>query len=79
MRAKALFIFLVAIIFCGCENGETTTRQTTKGGEVITADGIFLTVTELTEFDYKGHKYISCKVRSGISLTHAGHCRCNKK
>ena len=79
MRAKELFISLVAIIFCGCENGETITRPTPKGGEVITENGIFVTVSELTEFDYKGHKYVSCRVRDGISLTHAGHCRCNKK
>jgi len=70
-------IVLVSTFFYGCEKGKTTTKTTSNGGEVITEQGIFQSVTELNEFDYKGHRYISSKVRDGIALAHAGHCWCN--
>lgn len=70
-------LLLIVIICFGCNEGKTTTKQTSKGGEVRTETGIFIQVRELKEFDYKGHTYISCDVRDGIALTHAGHCWCN--
>jgi len=71
------YALLVAVIFCGCEDENITAKLTSKGGEVRTESGIFTRVTELNEFEYKGHTYISCNVRDGIALTHAGHCWCN--
>ncbi len=78
-KNSLLFIstLLVAVFLFGCGESKTTTTQTSKGGEVITQTGIFAQVRELTEFEYKGHNYISCNVRDGIALTHAGHCWCN--
>ena len=70
-------LLLVAVIFCGCEEGNITAKPTTKGGEVIIESGVFTQVRILDEFEYKGHTYISCNVRDGIALTHAGHCWCN--
>lgn len=52
---------------------------TSKGGEVIIERGGYTQVRKLNEFDYKGHTYISCNVRDGIAMTHAGHCKCNDK
>lgn len=71
-------LLLVAVIFCGCEDENITANTITKKkGEVITDNVGFISVNYLNEFDYKGHTYISCKVRDGIALTHAGHCWCN--
>ena len=82
MRALLVVFIFGALYFAlsaiGSEE-KTTTRPTSKGGEVITSNGVFTQKKELNEFDYKGHTYISCKVRDGIALTHAGHCWCNKK
>jgi len=71
------YLLLVAVVFCGCEDENITAKPTSKGGEVRTESGIFTRVTELNEFEYKGHTYISGNVRDGIALTHAGHCWCN--
>lgn len=71
------YVLLVAVIFCGCEEENITAKPTTKGGEVRTVNGIFTQVRKLNEFEYKGHTYISCNVRDGIAMTHAGHCWCN--
>lgn len=71
------YVLLVAVIFCGCGEENITSKPTTKGGVVRTVNGIFTQVRELNEFEYKGHTYISCNVRDGIAMTHAGHCWCN--
>jgi hypothetical protein len=70
-------LLLLSAVFCGCEDVNITAKPTSKGGEVRTENGIFTQVRELNEFEYKEHTYISCSVRDGISLTHAGHCKCN--
>ena len=75
--AIAVYAMLVAVIFCGCEEGNITAKPTTKGDEVRTVNGISTQVRELNEFEYQGHTYISCNVRDGIAMTHAGHCWCN--
>lgn len=73
-------IIAMCMFFLGCENKQgTMTSSTKEGGTVTNANGIFQNSYDLTEFEYKGHTYISCQVRDGISLTHAGHCKCNKK
>ena len=71
------YVLLVAVIFCGCGDVNTTAMPTSKGGEVIIERGGYTQVRKLNEFDYKGHTYISCNVRDGIAMTHAGHCKCN--
>ena len=73
------YALLVIVIFCGCGDVNTTAMPTSKGGEVIIERGGFTQVRKLNEFDYKGHTYISCNVRDGIAMTHAGHCKCNNK
>lgn len=75
-----LFIIPVFTLLFGCDNNSYSTRtQTQKSGQVSRTDGIFDQTYDLEEFDYKGHTYIGCKVRDGIALTHAGHCKCNKQ
>lgn len=72
-----VFMLLISVAYCGCQDEKITATPTSKGGEVKTHKGVFVQVRELNEFDYKGHKYISCNVRDGLALTHAGHCWCN--
>lgn len=72
-----VYILLVSIIFCGCEYKKTETKTTAYGGQVVKNDGIFTRKLNLDEFEYKGHIYVSCDVRDGIAMTHAGHCWCN--
>ena len=60
---------------------ETKTNQSSeisKAGEVITSYGDYKNYTELKEFNFKGHTYISCDVHGGMAITHAGHCWCNQ-
>jgi hypothetical protein len=73
------YVLLVAVIFCGCEDGsyKVEAKPTNTGGQVQTTNGIFVRKLNLDEFEYKGHTYISCDVRDGIAMTHAGHCWCN--
>lgn len=75
-------ILILALWMTGCvshQSSNTETRVFSENeGQIVTRQGIFSTVNDLSEFNYKGHLYISCKVRDGISLTHAGHCKCNK-
>jgi len=72
-----IYVLLMSIIFCGCGDEKIKVKSTSNGGDVRIETGIFTQVRHLYEFEYKGHTYISCKVRDGISLTHAGHCWCN--
>ena len=78
IKVITLGVLLLAIGACGNTTIETT-RTTDKGGSVALKQGAFQKNTELFEFEYKGHLYISCEVRDGMALTHAGHCPCNKK
>jgi len=71
--------FILILFFYSCGEEHIIATPTSKGGEVRKENGIFVQVRKLNEFEYKGHTYISCNVRDGISLTHAGHCWCNKK
>lgn len=81
MRLKILFFKLVFVMFfmtlLGCKKSTVTSSPSETGGEVKFTSGMFTQIMELREFEHKGHTYISCKVRDGISLTHAGHCKCN--
>lgn len=71
-------ILILSLFLLSCETKTIRTSTNLNGGNVTKETGIFVFSYQLDEFDYKGHKYISCKVRDGISLTHAGHCYCNK-
>ena len=70
---------LTGIIFCGCKDEiyKVEAKPTNTGGQVSTTNGIFVRKLDLDEFEYKGHSYISCDVRDGSAMTHAGHCWCN--
>ena len=78
-----LFIGLggfIALGLTGC--GETTNKAeeyTSTKGTVTISTGAFSRMEDIEEFDYKGHTYIYSTVRDGISMTHAGHCKCNNK
>jgi len=74
-----VYVLLVAVIFCGCEDGryKVEAKPTNTGGQITITDGILISTLHLDEFEYKGHTYISCNVRDGIAMTHAGHCWCN--
>jgi len=78
MVGKKILIILSLITLFSCDEQEIHTKTHKTGGEVVKTSGIFTQTRHLDEFDYKGHTYISCEVRDGISLTHAGHCKCNK-
>lgn len=75
---KKLLLFIVIILtITACEEKKPTTKTTKHGGYIQEEIGVMVTQTELKEFEYKGHTYISCDVRDGKSITHAGHCLCN--
>jgi hypothetical protein len=75
---KKILILLTLITFLiSCEEKKPTTTTTQNGGEVHKEIGFMVATTKLTEFEYKNHTYVSCEVRDGIALTHAGHCKCN--
>lgn len=69
-------ILLLLMLF-GCEESNNVQTINSKKVTNIYMDGI--SNTDIYEFEYKGHTYIGCNVHGGKSLTHAGHCRCNKK
>ena len=72
----SLLLILFALTSCGVN--ETSVSETKNGGKVYVYDGLTKQY-DIYEFDYKNHKYIYCQVRDGISMTHAGHCKCNIK
>ena len=78
-----LFIGLGGFILLGLSGcGETTTKAETYSkdkGVVTISTGAFSRMEDIREFEYKGHTYIYSEVRDGISMTHAGHCKCNTK
>jgi hypothetical protein len=73
------YVLLVAVIFCGCGNQSYKVEgtPTNTGGQLRNTNGIFVRTLDLQEFEYKGHTYISCDLKGGIAMTHAGHCWCN--
>lgn len=77
---KKIIIGFLLLVLCGCgEHKQAETFVTTNGGIVrYPSDLGGLCDYEIHEFEYKAHTYIGCHVRDGISLTHAGHCSCNK-
>jgi len=75
-----VWVLFILLGLTGC--GETTThveQKTPTKGTVRISNGAFSHAEDIQEFDYKGHTYIYSKVRDGISMTHAGHCKCNTK
>jgi hypothetical protein len=70
------FVLLIPVIFYSCID-RIETKTTNTGGQVKHSTGVFVRKFDLYEFEYKGHTYISCNVREGIVMTHAGHCWCN--
>jgi hypothetical protein len=76
---KLLLLIVIMLTMVSCENKKPITKTTKIGGYIEEEDGIFIHQTQLKEFDYKGHTYVSCHVRDGKSITHAGHCKCNSK
>ncbi len=74
---KILLCIVIMLTMTACEENKPTTKVTKHGGYVEEKVGAFVKQTELQEFEYKGHTYISCNVRDGKSITHAGHCLCN--
>ncbi len=73
-----LLLLFLSVFFLGCEKKVSSFEINSNGGKVRTEFGAFSTINELHEFEYKGHIYISCNVKGGLALTHAGHCWCNK-
>jgi hypothetical protein len=83
---KRLFLAIVAtLIFYSCNQESNitadpiTNQQPSNKGTARFSEGIFVSVIDLHEFEYKNHTYIGCRVRDGISLTHAGYCKCYKQ
>lgn len=77
---QLLFIAIISILIIGCESGATPVFEKSNAkteGQVTTTNGPFQTSHSIQEFEYKNHTYISCGVRDGISISHAGHCKCN--
>jgi hypothetical protein len=80
---KKLSLLLVIFTILGLTScGETTTKAEAYSdtqGVVRISTGAFSRVEDIREFDYKGHTYLCTEVRDGVSITHAGHCKCNTK
>jgi hypothetical protein len=73
---KQILSFLLILLFTNCTSMppvEQTDITATK--HIIVLQPYKYTVHE---WSYKGHIYLSCEVRDGMALTHAGHCSCNK-
>ena len=75
---KNLVVVAIALIMSSCEMLDKSPVEMSGKGMVRFSNGALTSMIDLTEFDYKGHTYISCHVRGGMSMTHAGHCKCNK-
>lgn len=72
-------ITLLSLSGCGDKpQVKETTTASTKGTINVT-NGAFNLTYDIGEFEYKEHTYMSCQVRDGVSIAHAGHCKCNKK
>jgi hypothetical protein len=79
VETKIAFLLFAISIFFGCQESKITTSENLNGGCLIIHGSITKQIINLDEFDFKNHTYISCKIREGIALTHAGHCWCNIK
>lgn len=71
---KKIILILIIFLF-NCKNKVEVTDDAT----VVFNNKFYRATYPLYEFEYKNHTYISCKVSSGISVTHAGHCKCSIK
>ena len=73
------FIILTMLILSSCNEPNVTSEERGDKGGVIRIDyGSSMTEYSIREFEYKKHLYIYTDVHNGISVTHAGHCKCNK-
>lgn len=74
-------ISIIIICFYSCSTPKRETSVSVNdSSEVFVQYNSYSSMNyNLSEFEYKGHTYISCPVAYGISMTHAGHCSCNKK
>lgn len=78
MKPNVTFLIVLAFTLFGCEETQSV-KEYKSGGRITYKNEILSTTRDFFEFEFKGHLYIGCNVRDGISLTHAGHCKCNKK
>jgi hypothetical protein len=83
---KRLFLaIIVTLILYSCNEESnittdpTTNQQLSNKGTIRFSEGIFVSVVNLHEFEYKNHTYIDCRVRDGILLTYASHCKYYKQ
>lgn len=80
MKKLNTLLIIIMTFFYGC--GETSIRSVENingnGGMIRENTGILTSFQYLHETEYKNHTYIIISVRDGYSITHAGHCVCNK-
>lgn len=68
--------FLLILLLTSCTSMPTVEKtDITPTKHIIVLQPYKYTVHE---WSYKGHVYLSCEVRDGMALTHAGHCPCIK-
>lgn len=72
---KTILFLLICLTLISCGKAKLTTSVSSDGQGSLNVGGRIS--YDLYEFEYKGHAYISCEVRGGYVLTHAGHCKCN--
>jgi hypothetical protein len=70
MKKILSFIFILSCFGCKEPNVKSINQE-------INIDGYYEKISTY-EWVYKNHTYIILKSKNNISLTHAGHCRCNK-
>jgi len=80
---KKNLIILTSLFFitsCSDKDSEKVTINTYSDKKTFLEVKTPLTLArhEIHEFEYKGHVYLYTEVHGGITITHAGHCPCNK-
>jgi hypothetical protein len=77
---KKLILFTaITLIFTSCKYESPQSTQTVKPKENVVnfEEGFMLTERTIGELEYNGHLYGYTSVHGGISMFHAGHCKCN--
>lgn len=69
-----IYILILIIFLFNCKQKV----EVSEDGGVIYNNKIYKLTYRSDEFTYKNHIYISWRHNRVVTITHAGHCNCNK-
>lgn len=73
---KLLVITGILFMFASCDEIKTESTQTVAPKRNVINYSYYNDA--IYEIEYKGHTYGYTQVHGGISMFHAGHCKCNQ-